>query len=1150
MAAIAIGATCISAAFPAFAAQGIAGTLTDTGTQSSSNVKTDGQPNSTDQGDSSITDDSTVSGSNADSQSDAGSTSTAPKAEAEGQDSCGNVLTWTKLSECVSGNTPQTVTIAQAITVPDTAKDPIIINTKITLTAKSGVDPALTSPNNGDTIFNVAPGALLTIGTDKHDANFSYKDGKRFLVYLQNGGNLIVNNGTFSGIDTTGSTDHDMGTLAYSAGGTVTINNGTFENNKASRGGVVYGDQGTVTVNGGTFTGNEATGEGGGVMYGLASMMTVNGGTFTGNESSSTGSDRVGGGAIRLSAKGDSRQTAGKLDVTGGVFEKNIVKASEGNYIGGGAVWAQGDVTISGGVFAGNYAAGHVNGWSGGGALYISSGSGSGPTGYYSTLIVSKGTFLGNATHGGGGAIFLGWNGTAIFTGISGQNASKYGDVTPSTPIWFQDNYAEHLGGAVYTEEATTTYMGKAVAYKNGAGHFGGGLWLCPSGKGFNSKGGNMLLFDNEVDARYDVSVNEDGSRPQIAQQTGYGQSGKDFAIMPPTKANVTNNSFELSDEDWAGDQGAITWSADEQQPGQSSHGYGRGGLSVVPLSKTRNSKYNSKKADGTVQWTGTTSIEQTQDADGKPTAPGVGLTSTLSADMQATARANALVTFTENHASLSGGGFGTDGTVMFSTPFTMSWSKAKASEADGKVTVDTNAQRLAGSKWKLSTVDGGPMEVNMRPVECMPGAAKNVSDSCWHNLENPTADNPMWVIIEDNGSRDNDRTEGDISINNLKAGTYTLTEESAPDNYQQTHNTYTFTVDPPAAGSKYEEPKLTLLKDSTDDGKGPLDTTGKVIGNLPDTGSVSWSKIDAKDTTAYLPGSEWKIMNADGTQTLVGYENIADNTGAADYQGKDENLSQGRFTVTGLPRNASYQLCETQVPTGYQKPAEACHKFTISSLGVVTWDGNNADAQGRIQNTPTQVTWTKIDGSESSKLLPGSEWSVVQCDDESCAQVKEDTRHSVVDCATSNCTVPSDAQQYKDVDNRGPGYITIRNLPVASYKLTETKAPEGYLLPDADTTYAVITIAESGTVTMTLHGEWSNTPGNTNSSCTASESDSAAETKVANTGCALPNVKSVSALPFTGGRSGLDWLLLGGGIALAAALAALATGRVKRHEL
>ena len=173
VAAIAIGATCTSAAFPAFAAQGIADTVTDTGAQSSSSVKTNGQSDSADQSDSSITDDSTVSGSNADSQSDAGSTSTAPKAEAEGQDSCGNVLTWTKLSECVSGNTPQTVTIAQAITVPDTAKDPIIINTKITLTAKSGVDPALTSPNNGDTIFNVAPGASLTIGTDKDDANFS-----------------------------------------------------------------------------------------------------------------------------------------------------------------------------------------------------------------------------------------------------------------------------------------------------------------------------------------------------------------------------------------------------------------------------------------------------------------------------------------------------------------------------------------------------------------------------------------------------------------------------------------------------------------------------------------------------------------------------------------------------------------------------------------------------------------------------------------------------------------------------------------------------------------------------------------------------------------------------------------------------------------
>ena len=377
VAAIAIGATCTSAAFPAFAAQGIAGTLTDTGTQSSSSVKTNGQPDSTDQGDSSIADDSTVSGPNVDSQSDVGSESTVPKAEAEGQDSCDNVLTWQTLDGCVSDSTSRTVTIAQTIKVPDDATATIAKSVSITLTAKPGVDPALTtSQNNGDAIFNVASGALLTIGKDVNDANFSYKNGKRFLVYLQNGGNLTVNNGTFSGIDTTGSTDHDMGTLAYSAGGTVTINGGKFANNKAVEGGVAYNKSGSITVNDGIFSGNSAVN--GGVLFQTTedekrASLSINGGEFSNNKSKDAGNN--GGGGVLF-------QMRGTTSITGGSFTGNMQtysaactndnpSACRHMRSGGGAIHTEaGSLTIAGNVkFSGNHSKAY--GWGdGGGAIY------------------------------------------------------------------------------------------------------------------------------------------------------------------------------------------------------------------------------------------------------------------------------------------------------------------------------------------------------------------------------------------------------------------------------------------------------------------------------------------------------------------------------------------------------------------------------------------------------------------------------------------------------------------------------------------------------------------------------------------------------------------------------------------------------------
>ncbi|PLS29443.1 prealbumin-like fold domain-containing protein [Bifidobacterium parmae] len=1143
-----------------------------------------------------------ASGSTDATQSDGQTAAPAPTAVG-----CDDVQDWDTLAGCFAQSGD--VVITKDIPVPATGAIDVGTDTAavtVTLTAVNGAK--LTGKNadgtaNGGTgaFLVVHSGSNLTIGENGKDTSFTYSDGSRNLVYVASTATLTINGGKFTGNDISTSADKD-GAIAYSAGD-VTINGGEFTGNKARNGGVVYNDGGTLTINGGTFgvklddgtfVGNETTSDGGviydkqqgvtadeqrvtttinggtftgnkapggGVMVSEGGTTTITGGTFDSNEATWTKNIKSGGGVIRLITPSGNREIGGKLEISGGEFTNNTVAAKNQAHSGGGVVWAQGDVTIDGGVFADNYVEGMTSGWSGGGAIYIYSGNAGHPnpwstgdgSGFHSTLIVSRGTFLDNATHGDGGAIFVGWWSTAIFTGISGRNAPAYGNVTPNTPVWFQGNQAEHLGGAVYTEERTTTFMGKSVAYNNHAGHFGGGLWLCPSGVGFNSKGGNMLLFDNGVDATYDVDVVKDATkRTQIAQKTEYGQSGEDFAIMAPVKNGITTNSFELSDENWAGESGAITWSADGQQPSRSSTGYDRNGtdLSTVPLTHDTakdNAKYSSLDADGKRQWTGTTNINQTQ-VDGHGKTAGVGLTSSVSDDLKAEAKANALVTFTGNAVSLSGGAFGTDGNVMFSTPYTMSWSKAKASGTADNATVKTDADRLGGSKWKLSTTDGGPLEANMRPADCVTDAtARVVSDSCWHNLADKTGD--KWVIIEDNGTRDNDRTPGDISINNLKAGTYTLQETGAPSNYQQTTTTYTFTVTQPAAGSKYEEPALIVANKpdgtSSSDGKGPLDTTGKVIGNLPETKSVSWDKIDANDDTKLLPGSTWKITDENGN-AIAGFGNIADNTGDASYSGEDENPTAGRFTVKGLTVDKTYKLCETGVPVGYQQPTDTCRAFTIDGSGVVTWADKS---EGRITNKPTQVTWTKI-GADDQALLPGTVWTVETCDTTNggttCANIVKDSAHTVVDCATGSCTTPSDGKQYyEDVDSRGSGYITIRNLPYGTYKLTEATAPDGYAKPDA-TTYALITVPETGDATMSLHGLWArmNVAGSS-ADCVAV----ASTTGSGPTPCRLVNVKTVAALPLTGGLDARDWLLIGGIAAVAAALALALVNEYRKRK-
>ncbi|PST49894.1 hypothetical protein COO72_01315, partial [Bifidobacterium callitrichos] len=105
-----------------------------------------------------------------------------------------------------------------------------------------------------------------------------------------------------------------------------------------------------------------------------------------------------------------------------------------------------------------------------------------------------------------------------------------------------------------------------------------------------------------------------------------------------------------------------------------------------------------------------------------------------------------------------------------------------------------------------------------------------------------------------------------------------------------------------------------------------------------------------------------------------------------------------------------------------------------------------------------------------------------------------------------------------------------VTGLTTGAYELKEAKAPAGYEL--STTTYTFTITAEQHTITDVAISIKDGTDSN-------SVEDNA-----------IPNSKTpVSALPFTGGRSGLDWLLVGGGLALAAATAGLVTGRVRRRE-
>ncbi|PJM78431.1 prealbumin-like fold domain-containing protein [Bifidobacterium scaligerum] len=1062
---------------------------------------------------------------------------------------CAAVSDWDTLVSCVRDNVPADgvlVTIAKRITAPANS-GPVTIGGNVTLTATDDVDPALTS-STGDAIFVVNGDHTLTIGKNANDASFSYKNAQRWLALVNKdaagkAGTLVINNGTFDSIKTTG-TGYDTGSVANVDHGTVTFNGGTFSNNQAKNGGVIRNNGGTLTVSGGTFTGNVSTGDNagndgggviwqdnngfttinngtfkenkavrGGVMRSNTGDITVNNGTFDGNSSdqaagafmqNTTGTMTVNGGTFSnnvANTSGGAIHSDGTLKVTAGTFTAN--KTYGGDNQGGGAISQdQGSTTITGGTFTGNAQTFTSDvqctndnpvpcrkATGGGGAIRVDGGS----------LIIEGGvTFTQNYSRSygwgvGGGAIYVNgslsvrndsrgvkpkfdhnWSGIYEHQYMQDANGKDLTDdkgnkVIPNggaggaiflqgndknPPVAylmggsFTNNSSGYLGGAIYTEENSVTYIAKAVAYSNTAGHFGGGLWLCPSGSGEASKGGNIALFDNSVDKGSDS--NSENQNP-VSGANGV-EAGDDFAIMNPYHKRHEDTSFMLMDT-WFTDrtEKAVTWYHDGS-PLQDASGYDdsyqKWNSGVKPTNNniavsSEDSRYNENSADNraipdseytdyvknlTLGWNG----------DGHSTSAefhdrGVALKAVVTgtpeeqASKKSAARASAAVEITGNQARLSGGAFGTNGNVKFSSPYTASWSKVKNNEDGTTPTKATKDNQLAGSEWLIETKSatiavkngdgttnttdvttvGGPFDPNFYPKVCTAGqlaAGDWENGYCWK--EETDANGKVTkrsAIVKDNTSNDKDGNTsyagfdnnpdgGAFDINNLANGKYTVSEYKAPAGYGPSSETYTFVVG--NAQAEWTDGNSTSLGIEA------------VIGNSALPG-VSWSKVDGDHTNEAVKDTEWKVtpIDNDGKTTGTAYTvtdcvttnsaGIACADAANDLNNHvfaDRNPDAGVFTLEGIPAGR-YKLEEAQTPDGYwqsDRMTDSSYYWfvdikagsTDKTVPLMYHDGKdttNPDseiANKTIVNQKPNVQWSKV-AKDNDELLSGSAWSL-----------------------------------------------------------------------------------------------------------------------------------------------------------------------------
>lgn len=339
-------------------------------------------------------------------------------------------------------------------------------------------------------------------------------------------------------------------------------------------------------------------------------------------------------------------------------------------------------------------------------------------------------------------------------------------------------------------------------------------------------------------------------------------------------------------------------------------------------------------------------------------------------------------------------------------------WSKVDA--ADKK-----NA--LAGSEWQLTGPDGKVLTVK----DC-------VASVCAPEVN------------------DIDAGKGKFSVAELGNGTYTLKETKAPQGYLVTEKTYTI--------------KITDTGYSIDGGtekKFPVPSSGTnyiplsigEITNDKDAAKVHWSKVDAAATSTLLGGSEWSIVPKTSTGALdeVNAIKVTDLVAGATAE-KDTNTAAGEFTVE-LPLG-TYVLKETKAPTGYliSDEAKKGKEFTLTRDNLT-----KVLEFGSVTNKKIEagVTWKKVDATDATKLLGGSEWTITP--------YKAD---GTLDTANAKKVVDKTPNAAGVLDEDPvAGLFKINALPAGKYRLEETKAPEGYVLADAAGVDFTVDASKAGAV-------------------------------------------------------------------------------------
>jgi uncharacterized surface anchored protein len=136
-----------------------------------------------------------------------------------------------------------------------------------------------------------------------------------------------------------------------------------------------------------------------------------------------------------------------------------------------------------------------------------------------------------------------------------------------------------------------------------------------------------------------------------------------------------------------------------------------------------------------------------------------------------------------------------------------------------------------------------------------------------------------------------------------------------------------------------------------------------------------------------------------------------------------------GKISVDGLFKG-QYSFVETTAPQGYEKVAPL--NFSIDNATFT--QGGSIALTLNDPRSSTTVSWAKVDADNPKTLLSGSQWKISR---------PGSAALTVVDNGL-NDTDPA------------AGKISVKGLAWGTYTLKEIKAPEGYQLSKAETSFSV----------------------------------------------------------------------------------------------